>query len=271
MGRGEPLVSKAATRKAAFKTAKGESLYGKVFDSIYDGTLYGHWEAIVTMQQFIVLATPDGVVDMTPQAIAARTSIPLDIITKGISVLEQPDPYTRTPGEEGRRIVPLDDHRPWGWRLVNHGKYMRLRNIKEKREADRQRIAEKRKQNKDVAIESQDVANVAHSYSYSDSDSNSDSKNKDIVGLAPNLRQQAREVLQFLNEKTGRHYEPVPATLDPILARLKGGSSVEDLRAVIAKKTREWGADEKMQKYLRPKTLFNATNFANYKGELEAA
>jgi uncharacterized phage protein (TIGR02220 family) len=94
---------------------------------------------------------------------------------------------------------------------------------------------------------------------------------KSNVGLTPNLRQQAREVLQFLNDKTGRHYEAVPATLDPILARLKGGSSVEDLRAVIAKKTREWGADEKMQKYLRPKTLFNATNFANYKGELEAA
>lgn len=96
-------------------------------------------------------------------------------------------------------------------------------------------------------------------------------KNKSIVGLEPNLTEQAREVLDFLNDKTGRHYEPVRETLDPILARLKGGSSVEDLRAVIAKKTREWGADEKMQKYLRPKTLFNATNFANYKGELEAA
>lgn len=133
-----------------------------MFDSIYDGTLYGHWEAIVTMQQFIVLSNADGVVDMTPQAIAARTSIPLDIIRKGISVLEAPDPYSRTPGEDGRRIVPLDDHRPWGWKLVNHGKYMRLRNMAEKREADRLRISEKRKKNKDVASESRDVANVAH-------------------------------------------------------------------------------------------------------------
>jgi hypothetical protein len=147
-------------------------LYGKVFDSIYDGTLYGHWEAIVTMQQFIVLASPDGVVDMTPQAIAARTSIPLDIITKGIKVLSEPDPYTRTPGEDGRRIVLMDEHRPWGWRLVNHGKYMRLRNMAQKREADRTRIAEKRNKNKDVAIESQSVANVAHS------DSDLDVKNK---------------------------------------------------------------------------------------------
>jgi hypothetical protein len=35
-------------------------VYGKVFGSIYDGTLYGHWEAIVTMQQMIVLLTPTG-------------------------------------------------------------------------------------------------------------------------------------------------------------------------------------------------------------------
>jgi hypothetical protein len=137
-------------------------MYGKVFDSIYDGTLYGHWEAIVTMQQLIVLATPDGVVDMTPQAIAARTSIPFEIIEKGLKILADPDPYTRTPGDEGRRIVLLDEHRPWGWRLVNHGKYMRLRDIKQKREADRVRISGKRKKIKDVAIESPSVANVAH-------------------------------------------------------------------------------------------------------------
>lgn len=138
-------------------------MYGKVFDSIYDGTLYGHWEAIATMQQFIVLATPDGVIDMTPQAISARTSFPLELIIKGIKILSDPDPYTRTPGEDGRRIVLLDEHRPWGWRLVNHGKYMRLRNMAEKREADRTRISEKRSQNKDVASESQNVAKVAHS------------------------------------------------------------------------------------------------------------
>ena len=148
-------------------------MYGKVFDSIYDGTLYGHWEAIVTMQQLIVLATPDGVVDMMPQAIAARTSIPIDIITKGLKVLSEPDAYTRTPGEDGRRIVLLEDRRPWGWRLVNHQKYRGLRNAEEKRRADRERISEKRKKNRNVAIESHCVANVAHSDSYSDSDTDS--------------------------------------------------------------------------------------------------
>lgn len=85
------------------------------------------------------------------------------------------------------------------------------------------------------------------------------------------LRQQAIEVLLFLNEKTGRNYQPVPANVDMIVARLKQGASVDDCRAVIAKKCREWAADEKMTQYLRPATLFNATKFAQYQGELAPA
>jgi uncharacterized phage protein (TIGR02220 family) len=82
------------------------------------------------------------------------------------------------------------------------------------------------------------------------------------------LKTQATEVLQFLNTKTGRNYQPVNGTLDSLIARLREGFTVTQLRQVVAKKSREWGADEKMEPYLRPKTLFNRTNFANYVGEL---
>lgn len=137
-------------------------MYGKIFAQMYEGTLAGHWQAIVTMQQLVVLATKDGIVDMTADAISRRTSIPIEIITSGLEHLAKPDPYSRTPGEDGRRIVLLDDHRPWGWKLVNHAKYRALRNLEEKREADRDRIQEKRKKNNDVAIVSPKVADVAH-------------------------------------------------------------------------------------------------------------
>ena len=114
-------------------------MYGKIFDSMYEGTLYGHWQAIVTFQQMIVLADADGVVDMTPQAIAARTSIPLEIIQAGIKVLEAPDQYSRTPDEDGKRIELLDEHRPWGWHIVNHEKYKNLRDADEIRAQNRER------------------------------------------------------------------------------------------------------------------------------------
>ncbi len=82
------------------------------------------------------------------------------------------------------------------------------------------------------------------------------------------LAKQAREALDFLNAKTGKAYRPVDANLRPIIARLKSGASLQDMRCVIAKKFREWGKDEKMCEYLRPATLFNATKFEQYLGEI---
>lgn len=81
-------------------------------------------------------------------------------------------------------------------------------------------------------------------------------------------REQAREILGFLNAKTGRNYRMVDANLGPIMARLKEGATERDFRVVIARKVREWSGDEKMAPYLRPATLFNATKFAQYVGEV---
>lgn len=111
-------------------------MYGKLFASLYDGTLAtkGPWQAIVAFQQFIALADAAGHVDMTAEAISRRTTIPLRIIRIGIAALEQPDPDSRTPDEEGRRIVRLSDTRDWGWRIVNHEHYRKLRSTEERRE-----------------------------------------------------------------------------------------------------------------------------------------
>jgi len=79
--------------------------------------------------------------------------------------------------------------------------------------------------------------------------------------------EQAKTILQFLNEKAGRAYRG-NVNLEIIIARLKDGATVEDCRAVIAKKCREWTGDEKMVIYLRPATLFNRTKFSQYQGEL---
>ena len=82
------------------------------------------------------------------------------------------------------------------------------------------------------------------------------------------LTKAAKEIISFLNEKTGRNYRPVPANLEPICARMKEGATLQELRQVVAKKTREWSSHESMAMYLRPATLFNRTKFAQYQGEL---
>ena len=81
----------------------------------------------------------------------------------------------------------------------------------------------------------------------------------------------ANAVLSHLNEQAGRNYKPVKANCGLIDARLKEGATVEECRAVIDVKVRAWQHDPKMQDFLRPATLFNATNFANYVGQLDGA
>jgi len=119
-------------------------MYGKIFESMYEGSLYGQWEAIVTMQQLIVLASADGVIDMTPAAISGKTSIPLDIIEKGLDILSRPDRYSRTQGSDGVRIQLLEEHREWGWFLVNHEKYRDLRTAEDRREYMREYMQKRR-------------------------------------------------------------------------------------------------------------------------------
>lgn len=249
-------------------------MYGKIFDSIYEGTLYGQWEALVTMQQLIVLCDADGIVDMTPQAIAARTSIPLRIIKKGLAILEAPDPHSRTPDQEGKRIELIDAHRPWGWHLVNHEKYQHMQDADTVRAQTRERVRRHREAKRAVT---EGNAQKRHTDTYT----NTDTKDKDIVELtldgAPpekkngkvNYRPQALEILSFLNEKAGRTFEPVDSNLERIEARLKEGADYWDIRAVVAKKCREWSGDEKMCEFLRPATLFGREKFWQYQGQLE--
>lgn len=84
------------------------------------------------------------------------------------------------------------------------------------------------------------------------------------------LRDNAKIVLSFLNEKTGRNYRAVDTNLKLIEARLRSGASVQVCKSLVAKKVREWENRVEMEPYLRPATLFNATKFEQYLGEIGA-
>lgn len=79
---------------------------------------------------------------------------------------------------------------------------------------------------------------------------------------------QAEEIIAYLNEKAKTRFKPVESNLKFIKARLKD-YSVEQLKAVIDLKVKEWRGT-KMQAYLRPETLFNATKFEAYSNGLQA-
>jgi hypothetical protein len=136
-------------------------MYGKLFSSMFRGSLYGKWQAIVTFQQMIILADQEGTVDFTPEALSATTSIPLDILQEGIRLLELPDPATRTPDEEGRRIVRLSEDRPWGWRIVNYLHYRAIRTAEDRRAYHREYWHNKRKLTQPASTTTQQTQPIA--------------------------------------------------------------------------------------------------------------
>ena len=76
-----------------------------------------------------------------------------------------------------------------------------------------------------------------------------------------------KKVVAYLNEKTNSNYKHnTEGTVKNINARLKEGHTLEDFKAVIDKKTKQWLNDEKMSSYLRPMTLFG-TKFESYLNE----
>lgn len=118
-------------------------MFIKVFSQILDSTIADDWQVRHVFEDLLKLAEyKTGVIDMTPKAISRRTGIPLEIVLRAIDNLSQPDPGSRSIDEEGRRIVLLDKHRTWGWKIVNYEHYRNIRDEDDRRAyfRDRKRI-----------------------------------------------------------------------------------------------------------------------------------
>jgi uncharacterized phage protein (TIGR02220 family) len=84
-------------------------------------------------------------------------------------------------------------------------------------------------------------------------------------------RRATETVLAHLNARTGRRFTASEPHVDLVKARMAGGATVDDLKAVIDAKVCEWQADEKMARYLRPDVLFSRKHFATYLDEARGA
>ena len=83
----------------------------------------------------------------------------------------------------------------------------------------------------------------------------------------PDLSETYKTIISYLNEKAGTAFKHTTAkTKTAIHARLSEGFTLDDFKTVIEKKCADWMGDPKMQKYLRPETLFG-TKFEGYLNE----
>lgn len=121
-------------------------MYVKLFASLYQGTLRGKPDEILVFTNLLAHADKDGVVDIHWRAIADEVGLPPDRVKAAIENLEMPDSESRSPEEDGKRLIRLDEHRAWGWRVTNYAKYRGIKNEDERREQNR--VAQEKWRNK---------------------------------------------------------------------------------------------------------------------------
>lgn len=71
------------------------------------------------------------------------------------------------------------------------------------------------------------------------------------------------DIIKYLNNKTRKRFRAVGKNKTLINSILKD-YSISEIKSVIDAKCTEWIGDPKMQKYLRPQTLFNKNKFQSY-------
>lgn len=102
-------------------------MYAKIFEQIFDSSIAENYELRHFFEDMLKLADPTGVVDITAEAIGRRINLPIEKVKAGLDELMKPDPRSRSHEHDGRRLIPLDSHRDWGWIIVNYVHYRAVR------------------------------------------------------------------------------------------------------------------------------------------------
>lgn len=115
------------------------AMFVKLFNAILDSSIADDRRLRHFFTDLLLCADSKGYVMMTEAAIGRRIGATLEEVQWGLMELSRPDPASKTPDCEGRRIEQLKGH-GYGWRVINFESYRALRDADQMREATRQRV-----------------------------------------------------------------------------------------------------------------------------------
>jgi len=109
--------------------------YTKLHSGILDGSIWNEsvWTRVVWIA-FLAKADQVGRILAVPVNMARIANVPMSRFLKAVETLSSPDPDSRTPDEDGRRIIPIQG----GWQIVNYEKYRTIRDEDERKVYKRQ-------------------------------------------------------------------------------------------------------------------------------------
>ena len=117
-------------------------LYGKVFGSLYEGSMLGAGVHVFALWPYcLARADARGIVEVNPKLAAVVLGCSVTEIEQALEYLQRPDPDSRSREEEGRRLVREGQ---FAYRIVNYLRYREIRDAEARREYQREWVKEKR-------------------------------------------------------------------------------------------------------------------------------
>lgn len=129
--------------------------YGRIFASTFTGSMVGHGPLVFAVWGYVIAHGFGGLVDLHPAVIAATIgqTTPSDV-EQVLDFLCSPDLDSRSPDEEGRRLVRV---RGVTYRIVTHGRHSTRGNTAAARTLG---AARKQAQRERVVLPSNDIATL---------------------------------------------------------------------------------------------------------------
>ena len=126
--------------------------YTKLFQSILTSSVWGLPPEIkVVWITLLALSDRKGYVAASLPGVARMAGVPVEVCEEAIGIFEGPDPYSRSPEHDGRRIEKAEG----GWRLLNHEKYRNTLSTDDRREYFRIKKREQRdRKRKELTVDS---------------------------------------------------------------------------------------------------------------------
>jgi hypothetical protein len=121
--------------------------YTKLFNSIVTSTIWTEDDKTrIVWITMLAMADKNGEVHASVPGLARISGVALGDCEKALNKLLSPDPYSRTPAFDGRRITPIDG----GWELLNHAKYRAMASKEDAKAATAARVKRLRGRNANV-------------------------------------------------------------------------------------------------------------------------
>ena len=123
-------------------------MYGKHFESMYEGSMYGAGLAVFAVWGYVISHTRDSRVELNPKKLADTLGGNVHEVVEAITKLQQPDPESRHKSHEGRRLLKEGEFQYF---VPSWEDYQQIRNEMERREYNRVKQREYRQRKRATA------------------------------------------------------------------------------------------------------------------------